>query len=97
MGNEYIHAVTGLVLTVHKDESGGFYVLVPALPGCGSQGETEKEALRNAVDALSVVLDVIREDDPGRYEDLLGDSVAGDSTAEINSTVSSAPMQRAAG
>lgn len=92
MGNEYIHADTGLVLTVHEDASGGFYVLVPALPGCGSQGETEKEALRNTIDALSVVLDVIREDQPDRYEELLGDSVAGDSTEATSSTASDMPL-----
>jgi predicted RNase H-like HicB family nuclease len=97
MGTERIHADTGLVLTVHEDESGGFYVLVPALPGCGSQGETEEEALENTGDAIAVVLEVIREDDPDRYEGLLGNSVAGDSTAESSSTVSNAPMQRAAG
>lgn len=85
MGSEYVHAGTGLVLTVHE-EAGGYYALVPALPGCGSQGDTEREALDNTVDALSAVLDVIREDDPERYYDLLGERVAASAGDAVDTT-----------
>ncbi len=33
-------------------EEGGFTVIVPALPGCISEGETEEEALENIRDAI---------------------------------------------
>jgi predicted RNase H-like HicB family nuclease len=33
-------------------EEGGFNVFVPALDGCYTQGETEKEALDNAREAI---------------------------------------------
>ena len=33
-------------------EEGGFNVTVPALDGCFTQGETEKEALKNAKEAI---------------------------------------------
>lgn len=34
----------------------GYDVHVPALPGCHSQGETEKEALANIKDAILIYL-----------------------------------------
>ncbi len=40
---------------------GGWTVLVPSLPGCVSQGETEQEALENIVDAIRLYLESIRE------------------------------------
>ncbi len=39
-----------------KDESGGFVVECPALPGCVSQGETEPEALENIKEAIQAWL-----------------------------------------
>ena len=42
----------------------GFSVSVPGLPGCWSQGETEKEALLNIEDAireyLAVAIELVR-------------------------------------
>ncbi|MBI3305413.1 type II toxin-antitoxin system HicB family antitoxin [Candidatus Parcubacteria bacterium] len=40
---------------VHKSKY-GYAVHVPALPGCHSQGRTEKEALRNIKDAIRTYL-----------------------------------------
>ncbi len=37
---------------VEPAEEGGFNVTVPALDGCFTQGETEKEALENAREAI---------------------------------------------
>ena len=37
----------------------GFAVSVPALPGCHSQGATEKEALENIADAIQEYLAAI--------------------------------------
>jgi predicted RNase H-like HicB family nuclease len=36
------------------DESGGYVVEVPSLPGCYSQGETEAEALANIREAIEL-------------------------------------------
>lgn len=38
-------------------EEGGFNVTVPALDGCFTQGETEKEALKNAKEAIICYLE----------------------------------------
>jgi predicted RNase H-like HicB family nuclease len=36
------------------DETGGYIVEVPSLPGCYSQGETEAEALANIKEAIEL-------------------------------------------
>ena len=38
-------------------EEGGFNVSVPALDGCFTQGETEREAIRNAKEAIICYLE----------------------------------------
>ena len=38
-------------IALHQDEE-GFSVSVPGLPGCWTQGATEKEALANAKEAI---------------------------------------------
>lgn len=40
----------------------GYDVHVPALPGCHSQGKTEKEALENIKDAILTYLEMEREE-----------------------------------
>jgi len=47
------------VLLQRSDE--GFAVSVPGLPGCWSQGSTEKEALENIADAIQEYLAVVDE------------------------------------
>lgn len=47
---------------VHKEEEGGYWVEVPALPGCYSQGETLEETLANAKEAIELYLEVLREE-----------------------------------
>ena len=42
-------------------EEGGFVVSCPALPGCHSQGETEKEALENIKEAILGCLEVLND------------------------------------
>jgi len=41
-------------------EDGWYVADVPALPGCMSQGRTEKEAIKNAKDAIRGYLDALR-------------------------------------
>lgn len=40
-----------LKVVLHPAEEGGFWVEVPALPGCVSEGETVEEALANIREA----------------------------------------------
>lgn len=47
---------------LHKAEEGGFWVEVPALPGCYSQGETIDETLANVKEAIELYLEVLREE-----------------------------------
>ncbi len=49
-------------VVVHQAEEGGFWVEVPALPGCYSQGETVDEALGNVREAIELYLDVLRDE-----------------------------------
>lgn len=49
-------------------ESGeGWAVSCPALPGCHSQGETEKEALENISDAIREYLDALNQMTPAEH------------------------------
>ncbi len=46
------------VVTIDRDEDGTYVVECPAVPGCVSQGKTEKEALENIQDAIRQCLAV---------------------------------------
>jgi predicted RNase H-like HicB family nuclease len=54
-------------IALHKSEE-GYSVSVPGLPGCWSQGATEKEAVENIRDAIREYLSVV--DDQLRGEDV---------------------------
>lgn len=47
---------------VHRAGEGGYWVEVPALPGCFSQGETVEEALWNVREAIEAHLAALREE-----------------------------------
>ena len=47
---------------VYKDEEGGFWGEVPALPGCFSQGETVEETMENMKEAIEVHITALKED-----------------------------------
>lgn len=44
-----------------KKADEGYAVWVPGLPGCWSQGKTEKEALENIKDAIESYLETVEE------------------------------------
>jgi len=54
-----------LMVMMEPCEEGGFYVWVPALPGCHSEGETEQEAMRNIREAIELYLESDEEGLPG--------------------------------
>ena len=47
---------------LHQAEEGGYWVEVPALPGCYSQGETVEQTMRNVKEAIESHLEALRED-----------------------------------
>ncbi len=47
------------VVLLPDPEEGGFTVMVPAVPGCITEGETLDEALANAREALQLHLEVL--------------------------------------
>jgi predicted RNase H-like HicB family nuclease len=44
-------------VVIEPDETGGYNVSVPALDGCFTQGETVKQALKNAREAIICYLE----------------------------------------
>lgn len=47
---------------IEKDEDGSFIATVPALPGCISQGKTEKQAIKNIKEAIEIHIHALAED-----------------------------------
>jgi len=47
-------------IALHKSDE-GYSVSVPGLPGCWSQGATEREALENIRDAIREYISVVEE------------------------------------
>ena len=46
---------------LEPSEEGGYTAIVPALPGCISEGDTVDEAMRNIREALELYLEPIEE------------------------------------
>jgi predicted RNase H-like HicB family nuclease len=53
--------VESFSVVIHEDPEGGFWAEVPALPGCYSQGETIEELRENIREAITGVLEVMKE------------------------------------
>ncbi len=49
-------------VVVHSAEEGGYWVDVPSLPGCFSQGETIDEAMNNAREAIELHIQGLKDD-----------------------------------
>lgn len=48
---------------IEPDETGGYVISCPSLPGCHSQGETIDEALENIREAIELYIEVLLEDE----------------------------------
>ena len=48
-------------VVIHEDPDGGYWGEVPALPGCYSQGETVESLQENIREAITGVLEVMKE------------------------------------
>ena len=55
-------------VVVEPSDEGGYTAVVPALPGCISEGDTREEALRNIEEAIRLYLEPV-EEDPGFARD----------------------------
>ncbi|MGD0946272.1 MAG: type II toxin-antitoxin system HicB family antitoxin [Candidatus Binatia bacterium] len=51
-----------LHVVLEPSEQGGFTALVPALPGCISEGDTRDEALANIQEAIALYLEPVEDD-----------------------------------
>jgi predicted RNase H-like HicB family nuclease len=49
-------------IVVEPDEDGGFFVVVPALPGCFTRGRTIEECRERAIEAIEVHIAGLRAD-----------------------------------
>jgi len=49
-------------IIIYEAEEGGYWTKVPALPGCGSQGETIDEAITHTREAIESHLIALRQD-----------------------------------
>lgn len=55
------------VVIEEDEESGGYVVCCPALPGCFSQGDTTDEALENIKEAIQACIESLAEDEMKSY------------------------------
>lgn len=51
-----------LKVVLEPSDEGGFTALVPALPGCISEGDTKEEALQNIREAIELYLEPVEDD-----------------------------------
>ncbi|MEK7496581.1 MAG: type II toxin-antitoxin system HicB family antitoxin [Patescibacteria group bacterium] len=60
-----INSLTGQIYTYTAvfepdTESGGYTVIVPALPGCISEGDTFEKAVKNIKEAIELYVEVVK-------------------------------------
>ena len=46
-----------------EDETGGYVALVPALPGCHTQGDTLQELMENVKEAIELYLETLTKEE----------------------------------
>jgi len=51
-----------LKIVMEPSDEGGYSVTVPSLPGCISEGDTKKEALKNIKEAILLYLEPVADD-----------------------------------
>ena len=61
-------------IVIIEDETGGYVALVPALPGCHTQGDTLEELMNNAKEAIDLYLETLDNDEK---QDFLQQRVVG--------------------
>ena len=61
-------------MVIIEDETGGYIVFVPALPGCHTQGDTLEELIENIKEAIELYLETLTKDEK---KDVLQQRVVG--------------------
>jgi predicted RNase H-like HicB family nuclease len=51
-----------LRVVLELSDEGGYTAIVPALPGCISEGDTREEALANIMEAISLYIEPVEDD-----------------------------------
>jgi predicted RNase H-like HicB family nuclease len=83
------------IALVHKEADSAYGVSFPDLPGCVSAGDSFEDAVANAIEALGLHVEGMREDGeaipaPSRYEDIMA---AGDAWWQCEgATVTAVPL-----
>ena len=57
MGVTTVSKIHDFKVFLEPDETGGYVVVCPSLPGCYSQGDTVEEALANIEEAIALCLE----------------------------------------
>lgn len=68
MAKKKVAKVFQYTVVFEPEERGGYSVVIPALPGCISQGETFEEALANIKEAAELYLEDLKEGEIPREE-----------------------------
>ena len=50
-------------VVIHEEPQGGYWAEVPALPGCYSQGESIPQLIDNVREAITGLLEVLKEEE----------------------------------
>lgn len=61
-------------VVILEDETGGYIALVPALPGCHTQGDTLEDLMENIKEAIDLYMETLTEQEK---KDLLKQKVVG--------------------
>ena len=48
-------------IILEKEDTGGYHVFYPTLPGCHTYGDTYDEAIENVKDAINLYLESLKE------------------------------------
>ena len=51
-----------LKVILEPSDEGGFTAIVPSLPGCISEGDTQEDAIKNIKEAIELYLELIEDD-----------------------------------
>ena len=51
-----------LRVVLEPSDEGGYTAIVPALPGCISEGDTREEVLTNIMEAISLYIEPVEDD-----------------------------------
>jgi predicted RNase H-like HicB family nuclease len=62
MNTERMEPRMKLKVILEPSEEGGYTAIVPALPGCISEGNTKEEALANIREAIELYLEPVDDD-----------------------------------